>query len=593
MSFQSVCRKLNCSAGKLLNAENRTCSTAVKLIRGLSYEVDVSLVPQEAFYLALYRLNTSALERSVVQVFQNKTQGLIAQFSVTVQVHTVPYRGSASNLRLVSVVRVDVSGNITGSFHTQRDEVEGELIENLLLHQWEVLVESVGLVVFAPVPFDHDDEMPQSAFTDWEDIETTELDSVGNRSILLIERIPLTSLLNCAFVTFGASEFKLIHDVRDNTTDLRDGGKEIKEELRKKRNVPLERGNEIRPMTDMHGKLVFMQREVSLADLQFSWMIDENGSLHVCADRLEEVITGKEARSSSLWLYALSMAVLPLSLLCLLLVLIVYALLPALRTQPGLNTMGTCTTLLVAQLTLILASHRVFSGLWCTALGILVHVSWLSTFCWTSVNSFHMFRAFSSTNDMRSGAGSYRILAVNTAVTLLVPGAVVAIVMGLSWHRSGGQSIGYSSSTCYLDSTVMVGLSVVLPLSLIVALNLLLYMVTVYRIHKVCSLQARAESGTDGGQQHVRACLRLSLLTGTTWLLSLVAEGLDLSWLRVLAILTNGGQGALLLLSYVTRRRVIVMLAVRLGWQGDFTSTSTNSTMAGSKTRLGNHDLEN
>ena len=531
------------------------------MIRGLLYELDVSLVPQGALRLAPTHLSTSALERAVVHVFQNKTQGFIAQFSVAVQVHTVPYRGStgASNLRLVSVVRVDVSGNITGSFHSERDTVEGELTENLLLHQWEVLVEYVGRVVFTPVPSDHDDEMSQSSVTYSEQYETEDLDLIANVSMPPTQGILLMRLLTCAFVNFGAQAHQF--------------------------------GNPAQ--IDQHKKIVLMKRRLLLADLRFSWMIDENGSLHVCADRLEEVITWEEARSSSLWLYALSMVVLPLSLLCLLLVLIVYALLPALRTQPGLNTMGTCTTLLVAQLTLILASHRVFSGLWCTALGILVHVSWLSTFCWTSVNSFHMFRAFSSTNDMRSGAGSYRILAVNTAVTLLVPGAVVAIVMGLSWHRSGGQSIGYSSSTCYLDSTAMVGLSVVLPLSLIVALNLLLYMVTVYRIHKVCSLQARAESETDGGQQHVRACLRLSLLTGTTWLLSLVAEGLDLSWLRVLAILTNGGQGALLLLSYVTRRRVIVMLAVRLGWQGDFTSTSTNSTMAGSKTRLGNHDLEN
>ena len=531
------------------------------MIRGLLYELDVSLVPQGALRLAPTHLSTSALERAVVRVFQNKTQGFIAQFSVAVQVHTVPYRGStgASNLRLVSVVRVDVWGNITGSFHSERDRVEGELTENLLLHQWEVIVEYVGQVVFTPVPSEHDDEMSQSSVTYSEQYETEDLDLIANVSMPPTQGILLTRLLTCAFVNFGAQAHQF--------------------------------GNPAQ--IDQHKKIVLMKRKILLADLRFSWMIDENGSLHVCADRLEEVITWEEARSSSLWLYALSMAVLPLSLLCLLLVLIVYALLPALRTQPGLNTMGTCTTLLVAQLTLILASHRVFSGLWCTALGILVHVSWLSTFCWTSVNSFHMFRAFSSTNDMRSGAGSYRILAVNTAVTLLVPGAVVAIVMGLSWHRSGGQSIGYSSSTCYLDSTAMVGLSVVLPLSLIVALNLLLYMVTVYRIHKVCSLQARAESERDGGQQHVRACLRLSLLTGTTWLLSLVAEGLDVSWLRVLAILTNGGQGALLLLSYVTRRRVIVMLAVRLGWQGDFTSTSTNSTMAGSKTRLGNQDLEN
>ena len=79
----------------------------------------------------------------------------------------------------------------------------------------------------------------------------------------------------------------------------------------------------------------------------------------------------------------------------------------------------------------------------------------------------------------------------------------------------------------------------------------------------------------------MRACLRLSLLTGATWVLSLLAEGLDLDWLRAMSIVTNGGQGALLLLSYVTTRRVLAMLAAKLGCGKDDVaapSTGTSST---------------
>ena len=80
----------------------------------------------------------------------------------------------------------------------------------------------------------------------------------------------------------------------------------------------------------------------------------------------------------------------------------------------------------------------------------------------------------------------------------------------------------------------------------------------------------------------MRACLRLSLLTGATWVLSLLAEGLDLDWLRALSIVTNGGQGALLLLlSYVTARLVLAMLAAKLGCgKDDVAAPSTGTSCA-------------
>ena len=155
-----MCRNLNCSAGKVLYVDNRTCSTAVRLIRGLFYQIDISLVPQKVFLISPFLLNTLALERAVVHTLRNKTQGLTAEFSVAVLVHTVPYHTNVWSQRLEKTVRVDVSCNITATFHIERDEVEERLIENLLIYQWEMLIKSVGQVVFTPVPYDRDDETP-------------------------------------------------------------------------------------------------------------------------------------------------------------------------------------------------------------------------------------------------------------------------------------------------------------------------------------------------------------------------------------------------------------------------------------------------
>nr|KAG5704141.1 hypothetical protein BaRGS_009671 [Batillaria attramentaria] len=210
------------------------------------------------------------------------------------------------------------------------------------------------------------------------------------------------------------------------------------------------------------------------------------------------------------------------------------------------------------RVTLLLASHRVTSGTGCTALGMVVHMAWLSMFCWTSVCSAHMFRVFSAKTYRGSGSGHYSKLVRNIIITILLPAVGVGLVVGVSYHTSDGASIGYSSIRCYLESALLVGVAMVLPVSIILVLNLLLFVLTVRRIHQVTKLKARSESERDS-RQHVHVCARLSVLTGVTWVLSLIAEGADIDWLRAVAILTNGGQGVLLFLSYVATRRVAAM----------------------------------
>ncbi|PVD37495.1 hypothetical protein C0Q70_00086 [Pomacea canaliculata] len=143
----------------------------------------------------------------------------------------------------------------------------------------------------------------------------------------------------------------------------------------------------------------------------------------------------------------------------------------------------------------------------------------------------------------------------NIAVSIALPAVVVALVVAVSYVQSKGESIGYSSESCFLSSQLLVGTAMVLPLSVIVVLNLVLFLLTLRRIHEVKKLKPHSDSRQET-HQHVWVCARLSMLTGVMWTLSLLSEGLDLDWLRGLSILANGGQGVLLLMSYVTTRRV-------------------------------------
>ena len=520
----------------------------MKQIRGLAYRLDFELVPRHRpFKLGLTQEREVAL--SFAEALKRKTTHLASQVSVVLRM-TVADGG------MLELIKMKVSGSLVACMHYERDEVEQMMVDILLLQDWFLILQAVqGMVTyeFYAVQTGHENvkvahsQVVTPMYTFSETYTPKELIMYRAKlEHLVSEHIVLNRLLTCAFIDFNESEFQYLEE---KTASMGTGTE-----------------TDIAPQ---RVGLVLMQTKFLFSDLHFSWILGQDGGLRVCLDTLEKL------RSSSLdsqlgstsWRYFLSMTVMPCSIVCLAVVLLVYVLLPELRSQPGLNTMGTCFTLLCAQLSVLLALHRVLSGVWCIVLGVVVHVSWLSTFCWTLVSSVHMFRAFSGIASLRWGDVSYRILAYNVSVTLLVPGVVVSMVIGLSWYHSGGQSIGYNGYTCYLQSSLVVGLSVVLPIALIVAVNTVLYIVTIYRIHQVWKLRDQAEMEMVTRRQHMKASLRLSLLTGVTWLLSLVAEGVDLDWLRAVSILTNGGQGMLLLLSHVTTRRMAAIVAGLTGKQ--------------------------
>ncbi|XP_070188459.1 uncharacterized protein [Littorina saxatilis] len=598
-AFDNECRNVSCPAGKSLNETSGTCTTAVKMIRGLVYQLDIILVPKQSVRLTVPATNQSVvvsmLNKALVQTFDYKTSGLLVRYGLTFVLYTQSVvTRTAPDVYTVQheVDRVRVSANITSTSSKERDEVEEALVGNLLLQDWALLIAMTGETVnFTPSSVHHDlfgirYNVSKGFIPVYFHFDMLSFQSFSSYVYIPPKhRIQLTRLLTCPSVEFGPTELliKPEEDAEDHVNKTQSKGQEQDSSTT---SLPPVIKEETIPETGVLKKVAgqwmvaLMGREISLLHSQFSWEIRQDGGFVVCLDTLEELLARHRRRKTGAfsWQYALSMAAIPLSILCLLVLLVVYALLPEMRTQPGLNTMGACTTLLLAQLSLLLASHRVVSGAWCTALGVFVHLSWLSTFCWTSVCSVHMYRAFSCKTDRRCGRVSYKVLAQSGAVTLLLPGAVVAVVVAVSWQQSGGRSIGYSSATCYLRSPLVVGLSVLLPLSVILAFNLLFYSLTVYRIHKVTTLQARAQSETVSGAQHVRACLRLSLLTGVTWLFSLLSESMDLDWLRAVSILANGGQGVLLLLSYVTTKRVTDMLMTRMGCGDDVTRGSSTVT---------------
>ncbi|KAK7109520.1 hypothetical protein V1264_013549 [Littorina saxatilis] len=616
MCVQNECRQLRCTAGKTL--QNDTCSSPLSQIRGLAYHLDMSLTVPDPLAVSLD--HRSQLVVQLKELTAAKLRAWTETFDLDIVMHVVLRDGSRlsgeqGEVTLPGEQNVDLQIRITGRVmalrNISRDDAERAITDSLFFHAWSVSVSQASVsqdsvsqvsVNLASVSQDSvsqtsvsQESVSQysahqysvSQYSGSQDIDSGSQYSVRHTRRLsttidwtrvnasyqqtarynvnhgylhydftLDKLIKLSPLLACPHLAFNGSEYRL-ETAADNNTVVK--------------------------LT-----LMFGDREAELVDVRRS-LLDE-GSLYVCLDALRnlQLHPASSGVAEVSWQYVLTMVIMPLSMLCLLLTLAVHCLLPALRTQPGLNTMCTCIALLLAQLSLLLAAHTDGTRTarpWCQVLGAVLHASWLHFFCWTSICSLHMFRAFSAQTYHHGLLSStscrqYRETVCNISISVLVPAAVCGLVVVAKLLTTNGRSVGYSAVSCYLENVLLVGVAMVLPASLLLLLNLTLFALTVRRIHEVAQLLPRSQDEQES-QRHLYACARLSLLTGITWIVALVAEGLNVDWLRLISILANGGQGVMLLLSHATTGRIFAMLAVKMGWklvERSSPSQSTNAT---------------
>lgn len=545
---------MTCSDGKLLFSGD-TCVTALTQIRGLVYKVDVTLVPDSNLTVSmLSKRPLAALARQITKQILERTHFFSYVDTLNIDIY---FDLSRLNNHQAKIEYIRLRGNLTGSREVDRDDLERILVHELLVDPWTLHKYSSKIIAVLK----QKDELFENR------LENSSVNNLSEQHIFLpknwpeifatlkrqnsttvkfhkhysphfsgieIHDIPehlqieLSPLLTCAYVTLSPSEY-----------EIRQG--------------------------DSGGTQLFVVGDYyDMRLTQLISMTTENDTLHVCVEALQSAELHLKVKSATLWLQWLSRLVISLSIVCLFLTLAVYALLPELRTQPGLNLMGLCATLWVAQMTLLVASHHVVWGTWCRVLGMLVHGVWLSAFCWMVVSSVHMFRAFSArTFHTRHSKSLTRSTARNAVLSFVFPAIIVGLVIVISSAQSHGKSIGYGGPLCYLSSQVLVGVAMVLPLSVAVVVNLVLFVLTVRRINEAFTLNPLLETKRDS-LQHVQTCARLSLLTGITWIVALLAEGFDFDWLRVISVVANGGQGVLLFGSYVTTRKVFTLLRARL-----------------------------
>jgi hypothetical protein len=278
------------------------------------------------------------------------------------------------------------------------------------------------------------------------------------------------------------------------------------------------------------------------------------------------------------------------SVLCLLLTLVTYSLFSSLCALPGLNNMGLCATLGLAQLSLLMPWHRTGSATVCQLVGMLTHWLWLQALGWMAVCCVHMARVFAaSTRHSTTRKKIRRKFVIFILITSLGSAAVVGITIGVALGVSGGSNVGYGGPLCFLDTAAfpLLVLAFVVPLGLVVLTNLVCFVFTVVSIARVRRLQpTRGEAQQqqqNGGWRDVVVYAKLVTVTGGAWALGLTTEAADSEGMRVVAELLTALQGLLIFLAYVCNQRVWNLYKTRLGRGDTAVPVTATTSISGNK----------
>lgn len=278
----------------------------------------------------------------------------------------------------------------------------------------------------------------------------------------------------------------------------------------------------------------------------------DNDGIRVCAGSISYIkeLKSKELDDNFSSLTIVTLICIIVSLLCLILTLITYCMFPSLRTLPGINNMFLVASLFLAQFLMIVRPYFHSSSL--VAASVLSHFSWLSTFLWLQVCSFHMFRVFNAKGRSKFLGGKGRKLIVQYVLYAFgVSFSIVTSNVSISLIVTNGENTGYDKMSTLMTYKIAFITTLVTPIAFVSVTNIIFYTFTAYKIYSSPKIE-----NTTGNRIHFGVYVKLFTLTGLSWVLQMVDMFLELSAFSYFVAILNGLQGLFIFVSYVCNRRV-------------------------------------
>ena len=296
---------------------------------------------------------------------------------------------------------------------------------------------------------------------------------------------------------------------------------------------------------------------------QIEYEMDLDGNVTVCLEdflvKVKVQRQGRRTMEETILVFAL----LPVSCICLLLSLVVYCLLPVLRSLPGKNNMVLIISVLCCQISLLIGYAISDSNADCTLIGIMTHYFSLCFDCALIVCSYHCYTIFTTMQLSRNLSKENRTFVRYTMFIIFTPFVLVSIVVLINIFADivadQPLDIGYGTeSFCLVGSKTIGWTGIFIPTFLTLVINMVLFCLT------YSSLKENEDIETnDTDERHVHIYCKLNVLSFFTW--AIYVTYLSISWklsvLRVLFIVLQCTLGIYIFIRLILTRRVTQHLA--------------------------------
>nr|XP_034338861.1 probable G-protein coupled receptor Mth-like 3 [Crassostrea gigas] len=261
-----------------------------------------------------------------------------------------------------------------------------------------------------------------------------------------------------------------------------------------------------------------------------------------------------------------------ISIVSMMVLLILYMVVPGLRTLPGLNTMSTTFSLLCMQLTYMFANAVEKSSLFCTVIGILLHYFWLSLCCCLFTCSLHMCRSFSDRRgyshihtNIKFIFGRYVIYCYITPIFIITTNIILTYYIQ--------NKIGYGTTLCFVEDFVQNLATFIAPLLITCVVNIVMFTITVININSVKHIEKSKKDKSE-----LVIFLKLFSLTGIVWIFQIVDGVLNISAFSFVATLLTSSQGTIIFLSFASSSRILKYLRSKRENKGKNEITDSKQT---------------
>ena len=251
-----------------------------------------------------------------------------------------------------------------------------------------------------------------------------------------------------------------------------------------------------------------------------------------------------------------------ISELFLIFTIVVYSILPELRTLPGKIVLSLVVCLLIGQVTVYVDLPNKMA---CRVIAAVSHFIWLAAFIWMSALAVHMASTFVCLSaKQRTTDEARRVFRNYSLVCWSLPLVFVVTCFVLDVIPSVDVSMGYGRVACgWISEDKALIRAFFLPLAVCLTVNIFSFVAAVVGIERTTRASRLVSSRRSDGRR-LLMYVKMSVALGFTWILGYVTAFVRSDWLLWLFIILNGLQGTFIALAYLANERVLHLLKKKL-----------------------------